>query len=250
MHDGEAAARQPAPQPLRRGQSLFLDFDGTLVDIAAAPGEVRVSRELPQLLAALAGVLDGAVALVSGRPLDDLAHMVAPFAGAIAGQHGLERRRGDGTVIRYQAEPALDRIRPALAGFAARHGGLILEDKGGTLALHYRHAPALAAACRAIARRAAKASGGALKTIDGKMVIELAPRPSGKGRAIAAFLAEPPFNGRSPVFVGDDTTDEDGFAMVDRLGGVSVRVGDGVTVARHRLATVGDVRAWLAKSLA
>ena len=242
-------ARLPAPQSLRRDQSLFLDFDGTLVDIAASPDEVRVPPELPRLLAALADMLDGAVALVSGRLLAELADLVAPFAGAIAGQHGLERRRGDGSVTRAPAEPALDRIRPVLAEFAARHQGLMLEDKGVTLALHYRQAPALAAACSSLGRLAALTSGGALKAIEGKMVIELAPRLGGKGRAIAAFLAEPPFHGCSPVFVGDDTTDEDGFAMVDQLGGVSVRVGDGSTAARHRLATVADVWAWLARSL-
>jgi trehalose 6-phosphate phosphatase len=242
--------RLPAPQPLRRDQSLFLDFDGTLVEIAASPNAVLVPPELPRLLLALAEILDGALALVSGRPLDQLADMIAPFRGAIAGQHGLERRRVDGGVIRYPAEVELDRIRPVLAGFAARHRGVMLEDKGGTLALHYRQAPALAAACRALGHRAERDGGGALKMIDGKMVIELAPRLSGKGQAITAFLAEAPFHGRSPIFVGDDTTDEDGFAMVDLLGGVSVRVGEGATGASHRLASVSAVQQWLARSMA
>ena len=247
---GGTAACLPMPPPLRRNQALFLDFDGTLVDIAPAPGMVRVTAELPRLLSELTGRLDGAVAVVSGRPLDELGRMLAPFAGAMAGQHGLERRRRDGRVIRCAAEPALGRIRPPLAGFAARHDGVLLEDKGGSLALHYRQAPPLGAICRVLARRAARASGGALEAVEGKMVIELMPRSGGKGRAIEAFFAETPFRGRVPVFVGDDTSDEAGFAAVDRLGGVSVRVGGGATTARHRLGTVVDVLAWLARGVA
>ncbi len=239
-----------APQVLQRHQALFLDFDGTLVEIAATPDSVEVPPELPQLLRALSDRLDGALALVSGRPIDELTRLLAPFAGAMAGQHGLERRRSDGDVLRCAAPPALDRIRPVLAGFAERHSGVRLEDKGSSLALHYRQAPSLSATCRDVVRHAALASGGALKAIDGKMVIELLAQPSGKGGAIAAFLAEPPFRGRVPVFVGDDIGDEDGFAVVDRLGGTSVHVGAGATAARHRLADVAGVLAWLARSVA
>jgi trehalose 6-phosphate phosphatase len=250
MPDGETAARLPAPKALQRDEALFLDFDGTLVEIAGAPDLVEVPPELPELLRALSDRLDGALALVSGRPIDQLARLLAPFAGAMAGQHGLERRRSNGGVLRCAAPPALDRIRPVLADFAEHHPGVRLEDKGCSLALHYRQAPALAATCRDVVRRAALGSGGALKAIDGKMVIELLVQPSGKGGAIAAFLAEPPFRGRVPVFVGDDSGDEDGFLMVDRLGGTSVHVGAGATVARHRLADVADVLAWLARSVA
>jgi len=191
-----------------------------------------------------------AMAVVSGRPLDELTRMLAPFAGIIAGQHGLEHRRADGTVIRHGARPELDGLRPLLAGFAARHEGVLFEDKGAGLALHYRQAPLLGVRCRALVRQAATTSNGALAAVAGKMVIELTPRANGKGRAIADFLAEAPFRGRRPVFVGDDTTDEDGFAVVNRLGGVSVHVGGGATIARHNLATVGDVLAWLARGLA
>jgi trehalose 6-phosphate phosphatase len=249
MPDGETRAPLPAPKALQRDQALFLDFDGTLVEIAAAPDLVEVPPQLPQLLGALCDHLDGALALVSGRPIDELARLLAPFAGAMAGQHGLERRRGDGQVLRCAPPSALVPLRPVLAGYAERHPGIRFEDKGCSLALHFRQAPGLAAACRGLVRRAALASGGALKAIDGKMVIELVAQPSGKGRAIAAFLEEPPFRDRVPVFVGDDSGDEDGFAMVERLGGISVRVGSGATAARHRLADVADVLAWLARSL-
>jgi trehalose 6-phosphate phosphatase len=238
-----------APPPLHRGQALFLDFDGTLVEIAPAPGLVKVPAELPHLLGELADRLGGAVAVVSGRPLDELADMLAPFAGCIVGGHGLERRSADGNVTRCLAHPELDPFRPLFAGFATRHDGVLLEDKGGCLALHYRRAPSLRALCHTLVREAVQASNGALVAVAGKMVIELMPRSAGKGQAIADFLANPPFHGRLPVFVGDDTTDEDGFAAVNRLGGVSVHVGVGATIARHHLATVGDVLAWLARGL-
>jgi len=238
-----------APPPLHRGQALFLDFDGTLVEIASAPSLVKVPAELPRLLVELAERLGGAVAVVSGRPLDELAHLLAPFAGGIAGGHGLERRCSDGNLTRRLACPELDRFRPLFAGFATRHDGVLLEDKGGCLALHYRRAPSLEALCHTLVREAAQASNGALVAVAGKMVIELMPRSVGKGRAITDFLAEVPFHGRLPVFVGDDVTDEDGFAVVNRLGGVSAHVGGGATIARYNLATVGDVLVWLALGL-
>jgi trehalose 6-phosphate phosphatase len=239
----------PAPPLLRRSQALFLDFDGTLVAIAATPGLVRVTPELPELLEALSLMLDRAVAVVSGRPIDDLERVIAPFSGALAGQHGLERRDIAGATVRAPSVPALASVRPRLAQFATRHDGVILEDKGCSLALHYRQAPGLACACKALVRSVAEVGGGAFQFIDGKMVAELIPRQGGKGRAIAAFLAEPPFYGRTPVFVGDDTTDEDGFAVVNELGGTSVHVGPGPTAARCRFAGVGDVLAWFVRSL-
>jgi trehalose 6-phosphate phosphatase len=248
--DGVALKHRAEPPPLRRDQALFLDFDGTLVEIAPAPSLVRVPAELPHLLGELADRLGGAVAVVSGRPLDELVRMLAPFAGGIAGDHGLERRYGDGNVTRCLTHPELERFRPLAADFATRHDGVLLEDKGASLALHYRQAPSLASRCHALVRRAAQASNGALAAVAGKMVIELMPRSGGKGRAIADFLADAPFHGRLPVFIGDDTTDEDGFAAVDRLGGISIHVGGGATIARHNLATVGEVWAWLARGLA
>lgn len=251
MCGGAVASERRTPPPrLRRDQALFLDFDGTLVEIAPSPDLVRVPAELPHLLNGVADRLEGAVAVVSGRPLDELARMLAPFAGPIAGGHGLERRSTDGNVTRRLVHPELDRFRPLIAGFATRHDGLLFENKGGSLALHYRQRPSLGARCQALVRRAARASNGALVAVAGKMVIELMPRSGGKGRAIADFLADAPFYGRLPVFIGDDTADEDGFEVVNRLGGVSIHVGDGATTARHNLAAVGDVLAWLAEELA
>jgi trehalose 6-phosphate phosphatase len=233
---------------LRPDQALFLDFDGTLVEIARAPGLVRVRPDLPRLLGELTLWLDGAVALVSGRPLDELTRIIAPFSGPIAGQHGLERRRGDGSVTRCAPPPELWQARLALIEFAARHDGVMIEDKGCILALHYRQAPTLGPLCDALVRRVAHQSSG-LEAVIGKMVIELMPRSAGKGQAIARFLEDAPFRGRRPVFIGDDTTDEDGFAVVNRLGGVSIHVGSGATIAPHNLATVSEVLAWLARTL-
>lgn len=247
--DSRGPEELSVPKPLRRDQALFLDFDGTLVDIAAAPNLVQLSAGLPRLLCELSQLLDGAVAVVSGRALDELIHLLAPFPGALGGQHGLRRRRCDGNILRCPVEPAIARSHSALASFASRHDGVMLEDKDGALALHYRQAPSLAAACRAFAECLVFANGGALKAIEGKMVVEVMPRSAGKGKAIAAFLSERPFRGRVPVFVGDDTGDEDGFAVVDRLGGISVRVGAGATVARHRLADPSAVLAWLARGV-
>ncbi len=245
------AANDPcrAPPPLAPRCALFLDFDGTLVDIAPSPGLVIVPAALPHLLVALSERLDGALALVSGRTVEGLAWRLAPFAGPLAGQHGLERRCAGGTV-RSAGSPALDWVRPVLAEFALHHAGAAIEDKGGTIALHYRQAPALASKCRETARRAVAASAGTLRMVDGRMVVELVPTGTSKARAIADFLAGPPFRGRCPVFIGDDTTDEDGFVLVNRLDGIAVRVGDGETAAPYRLAAAGDVLAWLAGSLA
>jgi trehalose 6-phosphate phosphatase len=245
-----ALERRDEPPPLGHDQALFLDFDGTLVEIAPTPDLIQVPAELPDLLVQLTERLGGAVAVVSGRPLDQLAEILARFTGGIAGAHGLERRCPDGNVTRCLVHPELRRFRPLIATFATRHEGILLEDKGCSLALHYRQAPSLKAVCDAFVGQAVDESNGALVAVAGKMVIELVPRSAGKGRAIAGFLADAPFYGRSPVFLGDDTTDEDGFAEVDRLGGVSVHVGDGATIARHNLASVADVWAWLLRGLA
>jgi len=248
MPVADAAPCAPGHPPLlSRGDALFVDFDGTLVELAPTPADIRVSAELPGLLTAVSGRLGGAVALVSGRSLADLAPLVAPFAGAIVGQHGSEIRYPDGRIAGATDNAAIEAARARLAAFARRHRGVVLEDKGAAVALHYRGAPAHGDACRAAARDAVDASAGGLRAIDGNRVVELVPRQVGKGGAIGRLVAEPPFLGRVPVFVGDDATDEDGFAKVDALGGVSVKVGGGRSVARYRLPDVAAVLAWIAR---
>ena len=242
------------PPPLDPTAALFLDVDGTLLEIAPRPDFVRVPPDLPPLLARLAARCDGAVALISGRPIAEVERLLRPWCGAIAGLHGAERRRADGSLAAAEDGPAardaaaaIDRARPALAALAERLAGVWLEDKGRTLALHYRDAPERGAAVLDEAERLAQRSGGVLRLIAGKMVVEVQPRLYGKDGAIAAFMAEAPFCGRRPVFLGDDTTDEDGFAEVNRRGGLSVRVGDpAATLAEYVLPSVGAARAWLA----
>jgi trehalose 6-phosphate phosphatase len=240
--------------PLDPLSALFLDVDGTLLEIAPRPELVRVPDGLPSLIMRLSAARGGALALISGRPLAQLDQLFQPWQGAAAGLHGLERRRADGIldrVVDVHSAAALDSLRPKLEALAADGTGLTLEDKGGTLALHYRAAPYREPEIRAVVETLHREIASVLRLIIGKMVVEFQPRGADKGRAIAAFLAEPPFLERRPVFVGDDTTDEDGFAEIRPRGGIAVRVGpfDGATAANYRLPTVEAVLAWLASSV-
>jgi len=247
---------QPLPAPPRLGiadVALFLDVDGTLVEIEREPGAVHVPEQLCRVLAQLQLASDGALALVSGRPIAQLDRLFSPLRLAAAGLHGLERRRLPATMVRAEvASSLLDRARHELATFAAGHPGVMLEDKGLTLALHYRGAPELQDAAAAMAQAVAAASDGALTLLAGKMVFELKPPGCDKGQAIGAFMAEPPFAGRRPVFAGDDVTDEAGFRVVADLGGIAIRIGsDGhPTAASHGLADVPAMQRWLEAILA
>lgn len=240
--------RSPATRvpPLTKDDALFLDFDGTIVEIAATPDQVRVEGDLPNLLVQAAEKLQGAIAVISGRPLAGLMQLLSPFEGAAAGVHGLERRMASGTMIIPPPDPSIEVVRPMIERFAATMRGIILEDKGQTLALHFRARPDMAHACGQIAQKAATLSDGRLTAMAGKMMVELCPREANKGQAILEFLAEPPFRGRRAVFVGDDRTDEDGFEIVNRLGGISILVGPPMsTSARFRFTGVPEVIAWL-----
>jgi trehalose 6-phosphate phosphatase len=156
------------------------------------------------------------------------------------------RRDGSGRVHGLDAiDPLVARARDALAAFAADRPGVVLEDKGIALALHYRLAPEHAAAARVAVARALDALGPLFEIQQGKMVLEIKPRGADKGRAIEQYMSEPPFLGRVPVFAGDDLTDERGFAVVNAMGGYSVKVGDAPSCAHWRLADVGQVLDWL-----
>jgi trehalose 6-phosphate phosphatase len=197
-------------------------------------------------LAALHDRTGGALALVSGRPLRELDALLPAAGWAAAGQHGLEWRAPDGSLHRPPPPAALEPAREALADLVARHPALLLEDKGLSLALHYRRAPRLAGFAHRAVRQLATQLGPELVVQTGKRVIELRPAGQDKGAAVRRFLALPPFRGRRPVFLGDDVTDEAAFGAVNALGGHSIKVGRGPTAARWRLAGVDDVRAWLA----
>jgi trehalose 6-phosphate phosphatase len=208
-----------------------------------------VPARLPGFLARLARRHGSALALVSGRKIAELDALFRPWQGAAAGLHGGERRRADGSRVDAgdaAAAAALARLRPEILDWARHRAGVRVEDKGATIALHYRARPAAAGELGAVARRLCAEADGALRLIAGKMVFELQPARRNKGAAVAAFLAEPPFRGRPAVFIGDDVTDEDGFAEVNRRGGLSIRVGSPqATAARHRLPSVAAALAWL-----
>jgi trehalose 6-phosphate phosphatase len=231
------------------GWALFLDVDGTLLEIAERPDAVRAGRRTIDILAALDGCLEHALALVSGRPINVLDRLFAPLRLASAGLHGLERRTPAGMFERASAPaPMLDEVRTAFAAFAARHPGVLVEDKELTVALHFRGAPGCAAEARAAAATLARRFDEALVLQEGKMVVELRPRGPDKGDVVEMFMRSPPFSGRRPLFVGDDVTDEAGFAAANRLGGLSIRIGDGSrSAARLRLADVAALLDWLAR---
>lgn len=241
-----ARVRRGPPPPLDADCALFLDIDGTVLDLAATPDGVRVDADIVALLPALAGLLGGAVALITGRTIGDVDRLFPRLVLPAAGQHGSERRAADGTIRRHPASRrGLDRLRREIERFAARHEGLLLEDKGSTLALHYRLAPHLAPHVHRTLRAQVAASGGSWALQRGKRILEIRPEGHDKGKAILEFMGESPFRGRMPVFVGDDLTDEFGFAAVARLRGWAVKVGRGSTCATYRLADVAAVRAWL-----
>jgi trehalose 6-phosphate phosphatase len=227
---------------------LFLDIDGTLFELASTPDRVRVDRHVTALLPELANALGGAVALVTGRAIADADRLFPGLSLPVAGQHGLERRAADGSMHVHEASMlGLKRLRRELARFAARHEGLMLEDKGATLALHYRLAPGLASHVHKTLRAqlAATAVSAAWQLQPGKGILEIMPDGRDKGTAILEYMAEPPFAGRLPVFIGDDLTDEYGFVAITHLKGWAVKVGRGATRARFRLRDVAAVRGWL-----
>jgi trehalose 6-phosphate phosphatase len=226
---------------------FFLDLDGTLFDIADHPGLIRADADLIGLLKTLARSAGGALALISGRPIADIDRLLDGGGFCVAGQHGAERRDFSGTMHGHDVPRiALEEARRRLRMVAARHAGLVLEDKGVNLALHFRSAPELSAELQDAVRSLTADLGGEFEMQLGKMVVELRPTGKDKGVAIAEFLDEAPFRGRLPVFVGDDLTDEHGFALINRVGGYSVKVGEGKSAARWRLPDSAAVRAWLA----
>lgn len=238
----------PRPPAAAADWAWFLDMDGTLIDIAPTPSAILIPEELPPLLQRLADVHGGAVALVSGRTLNNLRQLVAPFDPPAAGLHGLEWRDGAGMVGGLEAPPGLDDIRRRMGLEAEQFTGLLLEDKGRALALHFRQAPHLAEHVRRTAE-AVLLDHPEYCLMAGKMVMEIRPKGADKGSAVAAFMRSAPFAGRRPVFVGDDVTDEDGFAAANRLGGLSVLVGPmRDTLAGHRLPDVEACRVWLASA--
>lgn len=247
MPTDTATALLPEPPPPGKEWAVFFDVDGCLLEIAERPDEVVVAPGLVDALARLREQLNGAVALVSGRSLGNLDGLFAPLHLPAAGQHGLERRDATGRLLPLAILPAhFAEVEARLALFAERHPGTLLERKSRGLALHFRGAPHCAEEAQRLGIALAERTDPPLVAVPGKAVIELRAPGSNKGTAIEAFLKEPPFQGRTPAFFGDDVTDEDGFAAVNRLGGHSILVGHRPTQARWALPDVAAVHRWIA----
>jgi trehalose 6-phosphate phosphatase len=223
--------------------ALFLDLDGTLLDIAARPVDVVVPEGLLASLAAAREELNGALAIVTGRSIADLDAIIRPLRLAAAGQHGAELRRSPGAaVLKFPSEPIDEDIRHAVTELAEAHCGVALEDKGQSLAIHYRANPAAGEPLRRrIAAILAAASHEKLVLTSGKMVLEIRDPRFTKAGAVDALMGDPVFAGRIPTFIGDDETDKDGMAAAERRGGLGLRVGQDGAFARP-----ADLRAWLA----
>lgn len=231
----------PPPPPLAPDWALFLDVDGSLLEFAPTPDGVRVPDELIATLGRLQQRLEGALALVSGRSLAQLDRLFAPLRLHAAGLHGLELRGAPPP----SPPAALAGVRESAEAVARDFPGALVEDKGAALALHWRTAPEAAPALRAAAEAALAALPG-YRLQPGDHVVEVRPDGADKGAAVDRMLAQPPFRGRVPVFVGDDLTDEDGFRRVRARGGLAVLVGlRRPTHATHALADPAAVRAWL-----
>ena len=235
-------ALPPPPPALLNGAALFLDFDGTLVPITDRPDGVHVDADLLTLLHALRDRLDGRLAIVSGRSIATLRNLgLGDFL--LAGTHGLEFARA-GEAPRAPARlAAIDAAQTAMEAFVADKPGLLVERKSISVALHFRGAPLWADACETLAK-ALTVEGLILQ--HGKMLFELRPGGADKGSALHSLMRESPMAGGVPIFIGDDVTDEEGFAAAANLGGAGILVGPGrATLAAWRLEQVAAVRHYL-----
>lgn len=232
--------------PVGANTALFLDIDGTLLDVAPTPDAVVVPSELVQALTVLRAELRGALAFVSGRSLASIDNLFVPFRPAAIGAHGAEVRGADGAIWRAGPLPAA--VRNLFAGFAQDIPGLLLEDKTCALALHYRLAPeAWPILAAAIEKHRALLGAEKIDILYGKAVVEVRQRGMDKGSAVARLAKEKPFLGRAVIFGGDDTTDQDVFRILPRLGGRGFSVGRQFPGAEHMFENPLAVRNWLVR---
>lgn len=230
--------------------ALFLDLDGTLIDIAATPDDVIVPDGLVSLLDALTHRLHGALAIVTGRPIADVDRFLAPLAPVAAGIHGAEIRAAPDGVTQCKAEPINAAVIEAVLRLCEREPGTIVEVKSASIAVHYRATPLAEPRIEAGLLRILDAGPDHLILCAGRKVLEIVPRHVSKGAALQALLELPAFRGRRPIMIGDDVSDRSAIETADRLGGSGLRVAGGVFgPLEAAFAGPADVRAWLASLL-
>jgi trehalose 6-phosphate phosphatase len=239
--------RHGAPAAALGSHALFLDIDGTLLELALTPDGVEVPASLVSMLQRLSISLDGAIAFVSGRTIAAIDRLFNPLVLPAVGVHGSEiRTHGAALPADERLSTALQAVVPALQQAVGQIRGVQLENKGSAVALHYRGAPERGRDVLQLAEKSVAHLGGEFGALLGKCVVEIRPRHLTKGTAIERLMTEAPFRGRTPIFAGDDRTDEDAFEVVNRLGGISVHIGDNAaSVAKYRLADPDALRAWL-----
>ncbi|QBR52107.1 trehalose-phosphatase [Erwinia sp. QL-Z3] len=229
--------------------AFFFDVDGTLAAIQSRPDEVFIPGEVISHLDRLSRLTDGALALVSGRPMSELDALVAPLHLPLAGVHGAERRDGQDNIERLSLPDDVACSLSALLGDAmAKMPDTQLETKGMAFALHYRRAEHYQQDVLALAEAMVERFP-VLALQPGKCVVELKPKGVSKGAAIDAIMQQAPFAGRTPVFIGDDVTDEAGFKVINAMDGIAIKVGEGPTEAGYRLPDVAAVYHWLEQTL-
>ncbi|MBO0756552.1 MAG: trehalose-phosphatase [Bradyrhizobiaceae bacterium] len=237
----------PSPFPNLQRCAILLDVDGTIVDLAPTPREVWIPPSLRQVLSRLLQRTDGAVALVSGRSVKDLDLIFAPLLLTTVGGHGAELRlvnHGERTAT--EATPLDAALKRQLAAIGQAGPGILVEDKGYSLALHYRLAPQMQQFIRSeVARICAEASPNSIEILPGKAVIEIKRAGFSKATGVRTLMTYPPFAGRQPIFIGDDTTDECVFELMPELDGLAISVGRKAPGVTSYFDTPGSVRAWL-----
>lgn len=232
--------------PDARTTAIFLDFDGTLVEIAERPEAVQLADATRSAVGTIARHVDGALAIVTGRDIATIDAFFAPLFLPIAGVHGQSRRDAKARVSALPVDKTvLAQLRRELNLLFAPHPGVLVEEKTGSVAVHFRSRPDLQDFCVNAMRRSIAALGGGFEARPGKMVVEAVPEGASKGAAVLSFMAEAPFAGRVPLFAGDDVTDEDALGTVNSLGGMSIKVGDGMSCASFRAQTTSAFLEWL-----
>lgn len=225
--------------------AIFLDFDGTLAAIVDRPEDAAIGPAVHSSLGRLQRATGGATAIITGRTIREIDAFVAPLRMPVAGVHGLERRGTDGKIVTAPIDVAVLKIlHERLARLADAEPGLLLEVKTGSIALHYRRRPDLERECLDTVEKTVADLHG-LEILRGKMVVEVKVGRSNKGDAIGAFMEEPPFHDRVPIFAGDDVTDEDAFREIARRNGISIKIGSGQTSAGYRARGTAQFHHWL-----